>query len=140
MIDEPRLAWCAGVIDVLGAIRLRKTETGAQLPAVFLSSARQDVLQTLAKMTGTKVTQVFRDYNRLGCGEHCDEAHQHVLSTTGRWSLTGARATVFLSAVEPHILIRKSEVAEAIAAGLTVPHKPATVQKMYELGWPELTA
>ena len=87
-----------------------------------------------------KAITVHRDYKRLGCNEHCDEAHLHVHSTTARWSLTGARAAVFLAAIEPYLVVKTADASEAVAAGLMAPRKEATVQKMYRLGWPELEA
>jgi hypothetical protein len=138
MPTPEQLAWCAGVIDTLGSIKTRPMDTGSELAYVAVSSARIDILQILADMTGSAVVTVRRDYKRLGCGEHCTEAHQHVLSVTGRWSLTGAKAIVFLAAIEPYLLTKQEEAGKALAAGMDAPHKPATLKKMYELGWPEL--
>ena len=138
-LSEVRLAWAAGVIDVLGLIKLR-TVGDTLLPAVYVSSARLDLCEALASMTGIKVTPVHRDYKRLGCGKHCTSPHHHVHSTTGRWSLTGARATVFLAAILPFLETKKGEAEQAIAVGRQAPCKPATVQKMYDLGWPTLSA
>jgi len=83
---------------------------------------------------------VHREYRRLGCNEHCTEAHLHVSSTTARWSLTGARAVVFLAAIEPYLRAKQGLAQDVIAAGSTAPSKPATTRKMYQLGWPELEA
>lgn len=137
-LSVPTLAWCAGVTDVLGNIRLRELDTGAQVPAVYASSARIDLCDRLGELTGIKTVSVFRNYNRLGCGEHCDEPHQHVMSTTGRWSLTGIKATVFLNAVLPYLQTKRADAEEALAAGLVAPYKPGVLTKMYDLGWPEL--
>lgn len=137
MINTTDVAWCAGVFDALGAIRMRTMDTGAVLPAVHVSTANLDVLEHIAHLTGVGVTRVTRDYQRLGCGEHCTEAHQHVLSVTGRWSLVGARAYVFLCAIEPYVAHK--DVTEGIAAGAAAPFKPATVAKMLALGWPDPT-
>lgn len=140
LVDELQLAWCAGVIDVMGLIRTRAMKTGAELCYVGVSTAKRDVLAELSGLTGVRVMTVNRDYNRLGCGEHCTEAHLHVYSSTGRWSLTGSRAVVFLSAIEPHLKLQRGRALDVIAAGRIAPHKPATLRKMYELGWPELAA
>ena len=124
---------------MLGLLKMRETETGAQLPAVFVSTARMDIVDTLAELTGVSVTTVVRKYNRVGCGEHCTEAHMHVNSTTGRWSLTGARCTVFLSALLPYLTSNREEAEKAVAAGMDAPFKAATVEKMYALGWPKIS-
>ena len=137
MIDAV-FPWFAGVIDVMGAIRMRRMDTGVDLPALYVSTSRQDILTELGDLTGMSITQVFRDYNRLGCGEHCTEPHQHVLSTTGRWNVTGARATVVLHAITPFMRVRKTEAEEALAAGLLAPRKDAVLKKMYALGWPDI--
>lgn len=140
MITETQLAWCAGVIDVLGLIKTRPMDTGSELTYVGVSSTRPDILEALGDLTGTGVVTVHRDYKRLGCGEHCEEPHLHVVSTTARWSLTGAKATVFLSAIEPYLITKREPAQEAIAAGLVAPRKAATLTKMYRLGWPHLEA
>jgi hypothetical protein len=137
-LSDAEIAWCAGVVDALGLIRTRPMQTGSELCYVAVSSSKLDVLNALAELTGTKVTMVHREYSRVGCDEHCTEAHQHVNSTTGRWSLTGARALVFLLAIEPHLRGKAEDARSAIAAGETAPVKEATVRKMYELGWPAL--
>lgn len=134
-ITPAQVAWCAGVIDALGLIKTRPMKTGSELAYVGVSSARIDILEYLAKLTGVKVVTVSRNYNRLGCGEHCTEAHLHVHSTTGRWSLTGARALLFLEAIEPHLVFKRMDAKAALAAGSAAPTKPGTLKKMQELGW-----
>lgn len=136
MLSADDLAWCAGLIDSMGSIKTRPMSTGSELTYVAISSPRLDLLDIMADLTGTSVVTVKRDYKRLGCGEHCTEAHQHVLSVTGRWSLTGAKATVFLAAIEPYLRTKKEEVRAALDLGMDAPVKPATLKKMYDLGWP----
>lgn len=140
LLDEQQLAWCAGVIDCLGLIKTRAMKTGSELGYVAVSTTKMAVLHRLAELTGVKAITVHRDYKRLGCNQHCDEAHLHVHSTTARWSLTGARAAVFLAAIEPYLVVKTSEASDAVSAGLLAPRKPATLGKMYALGWPELEA
>lgn len=137
-VPSEQIAWCAGVVDTLGSIKTRPMDTGSELAYVAISSPRMDLLQVLADLTGSSVVAVRRDYKRLGCGEHCTEAHQHVQSVTGRWSLTGAKAIVFLTAIEPYLVTKREDAAAALAVGTDAPHKPATLKKMYELGWPIL--
>lgn len=140
VISELELAWCAGVVDVMGLISLRKMKTGSELASVAISSTRLDLLHEIADLTGTSVVMVHRDYNRLNCNVHCPEKHSHVVSSTGRWSLTGARAAVFLHAIEPYLRLKKEKVQEAVDVGTAAPRKAATLRKMYELGWPHLEA
>lgn len=125
-------------MDILGLIRFRETEKGSILPALYVSTARFDIAEVLAEMTGMKVTTVARKYSRVGCGEHCTDAHLHVDSTTARWNLTGGRCTVFLNAVRPFLKTNLEEADRALKAGLEAAYKPATLTKMYELGWPKL--
>lgn len=137
ILTEPDYAWCAGVIDTLGLVKLRPSPaTGTELAYVAISSPRIDILERLAEMTGSTVVTVNRQYNRLGCDEHCTEPHVHVHSTTGRWSLTGAKALVFLSAIQPYVHMRREEIDKVLAVGSVAPRKLATVEKMAELGWP----
>lgn len=131
-----QVAWCGGVIDAIGLIRLRETDVGSQLASVSVSTALVPIAQRLAELTGTKVTTVKRNYNRLGCSQHCTEAHLHVTSITARWSLTGARALTFLTAVRPYLGVKADAADEVISAAKGAPSKPRTAQKMAELGWP----
>jgi len=131
-------AWAAGVVDVLGSFKIRETESGAVLPALYVSTPKFQIAEQLGRMTGVGITTVSRNYKRTGCGEHCNEAHLHVESTTARWSLTGARCTVFLSGVLPFLMVQASEAERFVQAGLEAKHKPATLTKMYDLGWPKV--
>jgi hypothetical protein len=140
MITDTELAWCAGVIDALGLIKTRPMKTGSELGYVAVSTTKLNILDRLAELTGVKSITVHREYKRLGCNEHCTEPHLHVSSTTARWSLTGSRAVVFLTAIEPYLQAKKGAAQDAIAAGSVAPSKPATTQKMYDIGWPTLEA
>src|SRR5262245_1217884 len=140
MLTEIELAWCAGVIDSLGLIKTRPMKTGSELGYVAVSTTKIDILNRLAELTGVRSVMVHREYKRLGCGEHCKEPHLHVSSTTARWSLTGARAVVFLSAIEPYLRAKQGQATDVIAAGMIAPQKPATTRKLYALGWPEVEA
>lgn len=136
MVTPEQIAWCGGVIDAIGLIRLRETDAGSQLASVSVSTANLPIAERLASLTGMSVTKVVRDYKRMGCGEHCTEPHLHVASVTARWSLTGARANAFLTAVRPHLFFKADAADEVLAATADAPRKPRTTQKMRELGWP----
>lgn len=135
-LTPEQIAWCGGVIDAIGLVRLRETDAGSSLAYVSVSTALLPIAQRLADLTGTSVTTVRREYNRLGCSQHCTEAHQHVQSVTARWSLTGARALTFLQAIHPFLGVKIGEVDEVIAAAKDAPSKPRTTEKMASLGWP----
>lgn len=129
------LGYVAGLIDALGRIRVRDLPNGTRLVAVGISSPRVELLRHLAGLTGVRVVEVRRTYDRLGCGDHCQEPHLHVDSHTGRWELTGARAVVVLRAVRPYLVTRGPEVDYALRVAGDSPAKPATRRKMVELGW-----
>lgn len=131
------IAWCAGVVDAIGLVRQRELKaTGSLLAYVGVSTAHLGIAERLAELTGTRPTIVRRNYNRLGCSAHCTEPHQHVNSVTARWSLTGARARVFLQAVRPMLALKGQVVDETLWATQDAPFKPAVASKMVELGWP----
>lgn len=135
-LQPEQIAWCGGVIDAIGLIRLRETDAGSNLAYVGVSTAQLPIAQRLADLTGTKVTTVRRDYTRLGCSQHCTEPHMHVLSVTARWSLTGARALAFLTAIRPYLTFKADDTDEVLAASKDAPSKARTTAKMRELGWP----
>jgi len=135
-LTTQQIAWCGGVIDSIGLIRLRKTDAGSSLASVSVSTALTPIAERLAELTGTKVTTVSRNYNRLGCSDHCTEPHLHVVSVTARWSLTGARALTFLAAIRPYLSVKADVADEVIDKGKAAPSKARTTQKMATLGWP----
>lgn len=134
-VSAPEIAWCGGVVDSLGLLRLRETPAGGQLPSVYVSTPHLPIANRLAELTGVRVTMVTRDYKRMGCGDHCTDAHLHVQSTTGRWSLTGSRATVFLRSVRPYLFVKAQEADLLLEASENPRGKPATTRKMREMGW-----
>lgn len=130
------VAWCAGVIDTIGLLRLRDTDAGSRLPVVSISTTNHPLAQRLGHLTGVRLTTVSRRYNRLGCGEHCTEPHLHVDSTTSRWSLTGSRARLFLYGIRPYLHVKGDEVDTLLAGSEEPAPKPRTIEKMVSLGWP----
>lgn len=128
------LAYVAAIIDSLGGIRTRVVGD-TELPMVFVHGPNLPVLQYLADLTGTKVTVVTRGYSKAGCAEHCPEQHQHIHSRSGRWSVTGVKATVLLWNIRPYLRFQAEAAATAITLGLSAPFKPATPGKMLTLGW-----
>lgn len=133
MIDVARLAYVAAVIDSLGGVRVRHA-SGTDLPMVY-AHGNADVLATLGEWTGTRVVVTRRNYSRAGCAEHCPHPHQHIVSVSGRWSLTGAKATVVLWNVRPYLRVHADDARAALVVGTAAPFKPATPAKMAALGW-----
>jgi hypothetical protein len=134
-MTETDLAYLAGLLDAVGRFRVHVTDDGTHLAHVGISSPNLALLRWCARLTGVRVTNVRRDYDRLGCGEHCDEPHLHVESVTGRWQLVGARALVVLLETRPYLQTRGDEADAVIAATRAAPVKPATLRKMRSLGW-----
>lgn len=137
MIAPTDLAYLAGVLDAIGRFRVHTTAEGTRLPHVGISSPNLPLLRRCATLTGVKVTTVVRDYDRVGCGTHCDDAHLHVDSVTGRWQLVGYRATVVLAAVEPFLVDHRGQANDLLAVGYAADHKPQTATAMRRLGWPD---
>lgn len=128
-------AYLAAIVDTLANLRTRTTERSV-LPEVQVNCPNLDLLAWLGQVTGTAHFQTRRDYLRHVCTDHCPSAHAHVRSTSGRWSVTGTRATVLLIGVAPYLRLRTGEAEELIGVGLAAGWKPATVTKMAALGWP----
>jgi hypothetical protein len=136
MSDLPPIEYLAGILDANAIFRVRKTPGGTELPAVFVHGLPMPIMEVLAEATGTKVTVVNRDYPRAPCSLHCEEQHVHVTSVSGRWSVTGAKATVLIAAVLPSLRVQKEQAAEVLDVGLAAPRKTTTFSKMATLGWP----
>lgn len=134
-LDIPTLAYVASVIDTQAVIRVRVLDNASELPFIAISSPNIELLELLAELTGTKVTAVRRDFTRAGCAQHCKEKHQHVVSKTGRWSLTGVKATVLLYNVRPYLRFQQEAAARAMAVGQAARFHNAVLGKMATLGW-----
>ena len=133
MIEIP---YFAGIFDASALFRTRVITGGTLLPVVQVHGLPVPMLEVLAEATGTKVITVRRDYHRAPCSDHCTDRHNHVLSVTGRWSLTGAKATVVIAAVLPYLRVQHKEAREVLEVGLVAPRKAASFGKMADLGWP----
>lgn len=134
-MDEQEVAYLAGVLDVMGSITTRRAGD-TLLPQISVSTKDQRLLDWLGKRTDVRAFVTRRDFTRAGCSKHCAEKHQHVISESGRWSVSGAKATIVLAAVRPFLRLRTDEADIALTVGLRAPHKPATPRKMARLGWP----
>jgi hypothetical protein len=134
-LDTATLAYVAGVVDLLGLIRTRITQQGTELPYVALSGPNTQMLEYLGELTDTRPTITRRSYSKAGCAEHCQEKHQHVVSVSGRWSVSGVKATVVLWNIRPFLRLQADAAREALVVGVATGFKPATVKRMAELGW-----
>lgn len=136
-ITFQQLAYMAGVVDVMGSLRLRTVRhSQTELPFVGVSSPHLALLEWLGSLTGVKITRVSRDFTRDGCTIHCPEPHVHVVSQTGRWSVSGVRATVILAALLPYLQLQHQAARQLLDVGLRAPRKPATITKLADAGWP----
>lgn len=136
---NPRLStydfiYAAAITDSRAAFSTRRARE-VYLPQVSVSGRPFDVLEWLGWITETRVISTTRDYMRLGCTDHCEEKHLHVESNSGRWLVTGAKATVFLANILPFLKFRQDDAKKLLKIGFASKWKPATVEKMALLGW-----
>lgn len=136
MIEPETLAYIAAVLDTQARITTMETSGGTVLPLVALSCPNMKLLEFLGSLTGMQPFTTKRSYDKHRCSLHCDAAHDHVVSQSGRWSISGAKATVVLAAIQPYVRFQTEEVSVALKAGLEAPKKKATPEKMKQLGWP----
>jgi hypothetical protein len=129
------IAYVAGVLDAGALVRTRSLHNGTVLPMIQMHVSDMDLLGWLSDLTGVKAVEVKRSYSRHPCAAHCEQAHQHIVSTSGRWTLTGARATVVLASIKPYCRLQRESVDQTLIEGLKAPYKPAVVNRMIELGW-----
>lgn len=132
------LAYAAALVDsfaVLTTRRVRETE----LPQVTIQG-KIAALPWLAELTGVKIIELVKGYDRHQCSEHCPDRHMRIESTTSRWQLTGARATVVLHSIEPYLRVQARTARSLVDAGTGIGFKTDVVNDMVRLGWtiPEL--
>lgn len=132
------LAYAAALIDSFAVLNVRDVHDTA-LPQVTIQG-KIAALGWLADITGVKVIEVTKGYNRHQCSEHCPDAHMRIESTTGRWVVTGARATIVLHNVAPYMRVQGADARRLVEAGQQIGYKTQVVNDMVRLGWavPEL--
>lgn len=137
-LSETDIAYCAAVLDNLAVFRQRGT-SASQLPVIQISGKLQ-VLSWLGQVTGTKVIETRRGYTKHMCTQHCPDRHADIRSTSGRWSVTGMRATIVLTNVLPYLRFQRQKAQELIDLGLQASYQGQVVNEMSQLGWsiPEL--
>jgi len=135
MLDVPTLAYVAGVLDMQANIKIRTTPDDTELPFLAMYGPNVPMLEYLASLTATRMVVTRRSYVKAGCAQHCREKHQHIESVSGRWTLTGMKATVVLWNIRPYMRLQTEALTSALTVGLTAPFKPAKLRAMAELGW-----
>lgn len=136
MIHPPTdLAYVAALVDNLARLSVR-TMSGTDLPQVTIQG-RHPSLPWLAEVTGVALVPVNRQYTRHVCTEHCPDAHSPIESSSRRWHLTGARATVVLWNLDP--FLRNPEVSREarrlVDVGRAAGRKGTTDADLARLGW-----
>jgi len=136
-MDTGELAYLAGVLDTRAVVRTRLVaSSGTVLPYIAMSGGDPELLRWLGGITGVRSIVTSRAYNKHRCLEHCEKAHDHIHSISGRWSLTGVRATVVLLGTRPFVRFQEEQWDRALVAGVDAPRKEAVLRKMEALGWP----
>ena len=138
-LDVPQLAYAAALVDTLAVLSLREVN-GTQLPNVAINARHSDALSWLGEMTGTRLSTITRDYHRGACAAHCPDAHVHIVSTSGRWVVTGVKATITLHNLLPFLRVQRVAAIDLVTAGQTIGWKGHVVEQMRAAGWsiPEL--
>jgi len=134
-LDSADRAYIAALVDSFAVLRVRDYR-GTELPEVTIQGRRISALDWLAEVTGVKVVQVGKAYNRHQCSEHCPERHTHIESFTRRWQVTGARATVVLHGIEEHMRVQGRTARDLVEKGREIGYSTSVVNQMSALGWP----
>lgn len=135
LLPDTELAYIAGLLDGRAVFREREVGDTALLPVIAVNGGSPAVNEYLGKMTGTKITRTHRDYQRKPCHIHCREAHEHSVSSSQRWSVTGAKATIMLWNISGFLKIDKPKASALLQLGLTQSWKSNAVDDMEKLGW-----
>ena len=135
MFDIATLAYVAGVLDMQCNIKTRTTPDDTVLPMLAMYGPNVGMLEYLADLTDTKMVVARRSYSKAGCAQHCKDKHQHIVSVSGRWTLTGMKATIVLYNIQPYVRLQREAVTSALVVGLKAPFKPAKLKAMEVLGW-----
>lgn len=126
----------AALVDNLAVLKTREVN-GSELPVIALTTSRSpEAVQLLAASTASKVTEIVRNYRRKGCNQHCTRAHLHVDTTGYRWQVTGAKATIILHSLLPHMRVQTVLAGRLVVVGKTIGYSTSVVTRMRELGWP----
>ena len=132
------IPYIAGVLDSMARFRTFTTDGGTELPRIELSTPNASLVEFLCGVTGMKPIVVRRKYDRHRCDAHCPPEHHvdKIMSVSNRWSCSGAKATIIMEAILPHVWQQKEQIEKVLKVGTDAPRKKATVDKMRQLGWP----
>lgn len=134
MIADTELAYIAAVVDLQARLTTRPSPNG-RLPVVEINGNNWPLLEWLSKMTNSASFETRRDYQRYGCSEHCSDKHIHTTSHSGRWSVTGAKATILLFNIEPFVWLKRPDVEQLLGLGLMSEMRSQSINDMKRLGW-----
>jgi hypothetical protein len=154
-VAETDLAWMAAVIDVKGAVTVKRNKMRRTPQVVlYVSTKEARVARRLGSLTGVAPEPHERQaspFARRGCREHCLEPHIHVredgdypwqMPEVTRWSLTGAAMAVVLLSVRPYMVTYGEYAADValVLENLVVTGQGAgmvrsSVDRLRELGW-----
>lgn len=133
-LDVPELAYAAALIDTLAVMKLREVGP-TQLPELAINARYTGALTWLGQQTGTRISTIERDYHRGACAAHCPEPHVHIVSKSGRWVVTGVKATIVLHNVLPYLRVQRVTAIDLVTAGQTIGYKGNVVEVMRNRGW-----
>jgi hypothetical protein len=155
VITPVDLAWTAAVIDLRGAVTVKRNKS-RRTPQVVLrvDTKEHRVARKLAALTGVKPEQTERHsvaFARRGCKEHCLEPHVHVaedgeypwqMPEVTRWALTGATAAAVLLNLRPYMTTYSDYAGDVavilenlVTAGQGTGMVRASLDRLRELGW-----
>lgn len=126
--------YIAALLDNHARLNIRTFADGTELPTISIQGDLP-ALEWLADVTGVTVQLIPKGYNRHQCSDHCPQAHTRVESTSRRWTLTGARATIVLQQVNIYMRVQDRDARRLADLGRGVGFKPATVADMEAHGW-----
>jgi hypothetical protein len=155
MIAPEQLGWMAAVLDMKGAVILKKNTMRATPQIVIMvEGTHRAVITRLCQMTGTSVDQKHQnplpeEWTRRGCVEHCPASHIHQktekpMPLTSRWTLTGASAALVLDALQPYLITWMDRwasaydmiVEEMALTGRGSGQTRKSLARLMSLGWP----
>lgn len=155
-MEEPKMGWMAGILDLKGHVVRKNNKTrarGSLQIVVNVETADAQIIAKLSEMTGTAPTMmehsstVPEEWKRRACSEHCPEAHVHTVVTSmpdiGRWTIAGASAGVVLWNLRPYMVSEDEPWDWALAMTLASTRLSgqgsgaavAAIRRLSSLGW-----
>lgn len=124
----------AGIIDS----RMHLIATPRMVRA-RVTCRRYDLLDWMAKHTGTTTHIDDREYTRRACGEHCTEKHIHNQRQSAYWNVDGRRAAIVLYNCLPYLVYSRSMAQNALRISASGwprdPQLDSACREMQRLGW-----